>query len=102
MDQIVMRAGRALVGAMAGDDWPQVRERVVGFWLDGSGPPPQPGGVDMGAELDELREQVLRARAESDRDTEKALEGACQIKLQQLLSASPAVGLDLSHITNQV
>jgi hypothetical protein len=101
MDRIVLRAGRALVGAAAGDGWPQVREAIVGLWPDGSGPP-QAGGVNVGAELDELREQVLRARAASDTHTEKALEGAWQIKLQQLLSANPAVGSDLSRITNQV
>ncbi len=101
MDPIVMRAGQALVGAMAGDAWPQVREAVVGFWPDGS-KPPQAGGVDVGAELDELRERILHARAASDKDTERALEGAWQIKLQQLLSANPALGRDLSRVTNQI
>ena len=101
MDPIVMRAGQALVGAMAGDAWPQVREAVVGFWPNGS-KPPQAGGVDVDAELDELREQILHARAASDKDTERALEGAWQIKLQQLLSANPALGRDLSRVTNQI
>lgn len=101
MDQIVMRARRALIGAVAGDGWPQVREAVVGLWHNGC-QPPQAGAVGVGVELDELREQVLQARAASDTDTEKALEGAWQIKLQQLLFANPAFGFDLSQVTNQV
>lgn len=101
MDPIVITAGHALIRAAAGDGWPQVREAIAGLWPDEPGQL-QAGGAGVGAELDDLRQQVLRARATGDTGTEKALEGVWQIKLQQLLHSGPAAAPDLSRVTNQV
>jgi hypothetical protein len=98
MDWIVAAAGTALVGAIATDAWQQVREAITGLWREA----PTPNADGVGAELDELREQVLQARRDSDAGTEQALEGAWQLKLQALLEADPALAADLERILQEV
>ena len=56
----------------------------------------------IGAELDDLREQVLQARRDGDTGTERALEGAWQLRLQQLLRADPALAAELRRVLDQV
>src|SRR2546421_623205 len=88
VDPIVAAFGTALVGAIATDGWQQVREAVTGLWRRVH---PQPEGNGIGAELDELRDQVLVARRDGDAGVERALEGAWQLRLAQLLRADPAL-----------
>jgi hypothetical protein len=57
---------------------------------------------DIGTELDELREQVLLARRDGDTATERALEGAWQLRLQQLLRADPALADEMRRVLGQV
>jgi hypothetical protein len=99
MDPVVAAFGTALVGAIATDAWQQVREAVTGLWRR-----VQPRREDdaIGAELDELREQVLVARRGGDADTERALEGAWQVRLAQLLRADPALAAELRQVLDQV
>jgi hypothetical protein len=103
MDPIVLAAGTALVGAIATDAWQQVKEAITGAWRRA-----HPGNAGLvsaelvSAELDTLREQVLRARSSGDQGTEHALEGAWQLRLQELVRASPAAAADLREILNQV
>ena len=99
MDPVVAAFGTALVGAIATDAWQQVREAVTGFWRRVH---PRRGDDGIGAELDELREQVLVARRDGDADTERALEGAWQLRLQQLLRADPALVAELQRMLDQV
>ena len=99
MDPIVLAFGPALVGAIATDAWPRVREAVTGLWRRGH---PQRKAGDTGTELDELREQVLLARRDGDTDTERALEGAWQVRLQQLLRADPTLADELRRVLDQV
>ena len=99
MDPIVLAFGTALVGAIATSTWQQVREAVTGLWRRVH---PQQKTDDIGTELDELREQILLARRDGDTDTEKALEGAWQVKLQQLLRADPALAAELRRVLDQV
>ena len=99
MDPIVLAFGPALVGAIATDAWPRVREAVTGLWRRGH---PQQKADDTGTELDELREQVLLARRDGDTDTERALEGAWQVRLQQLLRADPTLADELRRVLDQV
>ena len=98
MDPVVAAFGTALVGAIATDAWQQVHEAVADLWRrvhlrrdDG-----------VGAELDELREQVLVARRDGDTGTERALEGAWQLRLQQLLRADPDLAGELRRVLDQV
>ena len=63
---------------------------------------PRQKADDIGTELDELREQVLVARRDGDTDTERALEGAWQLRLQQLLRADPALAAELQRVLDQV
>ena len=99
MDPIVLAFGTALVGAIATSTWQQVREAVAGLWRRGH---PRQKADDMGTELDELREQVLMARRDGDTGTERALEGAWQLRLQQLLRADPALAAELQRVLDQV
>jgi hypothetical protein len=99
MDPIVLAFGPALVGAIATGAWPQVREAVTGLWRRVH-PRQQADGI--GTELDDLREQVLLARRDGDADTERALEGAWQLRVQQLLRADPALAAELRRVLDQV
>ncbi len=99
MDPIVIAAVTALVGAMAGDAWRQVHEAIAGLWRRGHSPQQ---ADTIGAELDELREQLLQARRDGDTGTEHALEGAWQLKLQQLLRADPALRAELQRVLDEV
>jgi hypothetical protein len=98
MDPIVLAFGPALVGAIATDTWPRVREAVTGLWRRVH---PQKAD-DIGTELDELREQVLLARRDGDADTARAFEGAWQVRLQQLLRADPALAEEMRRVLDQV
>ena len=98
MDPVVAAFGTALVGAIATDAWQQVREAVTSLWRRVY---PQRKD-DIGAELDELRQQVLVARHDGDADTERALARAWQVRLQQLLRADPALAAELQRVLDQV
>jgi len=99
MDPIVLAFGTALVGAIATSTWQQVRQAVTGLWRRVH-PRQEAGGI--GTELDDLREQVLQARRDSDTGTERALEGAWQLRLQQLLRADPALADELRRVLDHV
>lgn len=99
MDPVVAAFGTALVGAIATDAWQQVHEAVTGLWRRVH---PRREDDSIGADLDELREQVLVARRDGDARTERALEGAWQVRLQQLLRADPALADELQRVLDQV
>jgi hypothetical protein len=52
--------------------------------------------------LDELWKQTLQAHHAGYTDTETALEGVWQLKMQQLLRAKPALAVGLNHILEEV
>jgi hypothetical protein len=99
MDPVVLAFGTALVGAIATSTWQQVREAVTGLWRRVH---LRQKTDDIGTELDELREQVLLARRDGDTGTERALEGAWQVRLQQLVRADPALAPELRRVLDQV
>lgn len=99
MDPVVLAFGPALVGAIATDTWQQAQEAVTSLWRRAH---PRQKADSIGAELDELREEVLLARRSGDVDTERALEGTWQVRLQQLLRADPALAAELRHVLDQV
>ncbi|MET8538141.1 hypothetical protein ABZV67_42155 [Streptomyces sp. NPDC005065] len=90
--------GTALVGAVATDTWQQVRAAVTGLWRRVH--PHQADGI--GTELDLLREDMVAARQSGDADTERDLEGAWRVKLQQLLRADPELAGELRRVLDQV
>jgi len=96
MDRTVTESGRALVAAMAGDRWRLARAALIDLLWHRASLRPQLDSVSI--ELDELRALILQARSARDEDTERALEGAWQIRLQQLVSADPAIAEDLRHV----
>ena len=99
MEPTVLAFGPALVGAIATDAWVRVREAVTGLWRRGRA---RHGADDIGTKLDELHEQVVLARRDGDTSTEGALEGAWQVRLQQLLRADPAMADELRRVLEQV
>lgn len=99
MDPISLAFGTALVGAIATSAWQQVSGAVTGLWRRVH---PGQKADDVGTELDELREQVLLARREGDTPTERALEGAWQLRLQRLLRADPALADEMRRVLDQV
>ncbi|MDP4510288.1 hypothetical protein [Nonomuraea turcica] len=98
MDPIVLAAGTALVTAMATDAWQSARTGVVALWRKVR--PEQAEAVE--AELVEVRGQVLEARRDSDADTEQALAGAWQMRLQQLLRADPSLAAEIQRVLDEV
>lgn len=98
MDPIVLAAGTALVKVIVTDAWPQAKDAVTGLWRRGH--PQQADGV--GTELDTLRADIMQARRDGDADTETALVGAWQVKLQQLLRADPTLATELRRVVDQV
>jgi hypothetical protein len=99
MDPVVAAFGTALVGAIATDAWQQVHDAVVCLWRRVH---PRREDDSIGAELDELREQVLVARRDGDDGTERALEGAWQVRLSQMLRADPELAAELRQVLDQV
>jgi hypothetical protein len=97
VDPIVLAAGTALVTAMATDAWEQARAGAVALWRRVR--PDQAEVVE--SELAEVRTQVLAARRDGDGDTERALAGAWQVRLAQLLRADPALAEDLRRVLDQ-
>ena len=98
MDPVVQAAGTALVQAMATDAWEKARQAVTALWRRAR--PGHAGG--LGGDLDTLRAQVLAARADGDTRTVQALEGAWQLRLQELVRADPALATDLRQVLDQV
>ena len=100
MDPVSLAFGAALVGAIATDEWPRVREAVMGLWRRLR---PKQQADDVEAELGDLREEVLAARRDKDAGTEKALEGAWQVKAHQLVRAdASALAEELRRVLDQV
>ncbi|MGH3974373.1 MAG: hypothetical protein ACRDS9_13750 [Pseudonocardiaceae bacterium] len=94
MDPIVVAFGTALVGAMATDVWQRARASVVKLWRRVH--PQEADTVE--ADLEGLRGQVLDARQAGRADTERALTGVWQGRLQQLLLDEPAVAAELRRV----
>ena len=98
MDPIAVTAGTALIGAIATDAWQQVREAVTRLWIRAR----REHEENVGAELDDLRQQVLLARRDGDAGTERALEAVWQLKLQELLRSDPTLATELKRVLDGV
>jgi hypothetical protein len=97
MDPVVMAAGTALVGAMATDAWRQARAAMVALWQRAR---PDDAEVVEG-ELAEVRSEVLTARQAGDAETEQALVGSWQVRLQQLLRGDPRLASELRRVLDE-
>ncbi|MEV0999306.1 hypothetical protein [Nonomuraea sp. NPDC050202] len=98
MDRIVVAAGKALVSAMATDGWQAARDSAVSLWRRA-----RPAEAEaVGAELEIVRGQVLEARADGDEDTERALAGPWQLRLQALLREDPAMAVEIQRVLDEV
>lgn len=97
MDPLVVAFGTALVNAMATEAWQQARASVVALWRRVH--PQQAETVEM--DLEGLRERVLDARQVGRADTEQALTGVWQGRLQQLLLDEPTVAPELQRVLDE-
>jgi hypothetical protein len=98
MDRIVLAFGTALVGAIATSSWQQVNDAVIAMWRRAR--PRESDEIE--AELRSLRAEIVQARLAGDGETETALQGVWQVKLQQLLRAEPTMATDLQHFMEEV
>jgi hypothetical protein len=98
MDPVVVAFGTALIEAVVSDAWQQARQAVTGLWRRAR--PEQ--ATAIGSELDLLRDEVLQARSDNDTDAERALEGAWQVRLQQLLRRNPGLVVELQQVLADV
>jgi hypothetical protein len=87
MDPVVTTAGTALVNAMTADAWQQIRKALVAWWRRVR--PEQAGQVET--DLDADRAQLLAARERHDEDTQRALEGAWQLRLDRLVAGDSSL-----------
>lgn len=97
MDAIALAAGTALVTAMATDAWQQARAGMVLLWRRAF--PEQADTVEE--ELADVRAQLLAARQDLDPDTERALTGSWQVRLQQLLRINPDLATELQRVLEE-
>ncbi|MGW6505126.1 hypothetical protein [Nonomuraea angiospora] len=91
MDPIVLAAGTALVMAMATDAWQSDREGAVALWRRNR---PEPA--------DAVETELMEARRDGDADTEQALVGSWQVRLQQLLRADPSLVQEIKRMVDEV
>ncbi|MEE1753231.1 hypothetical protein [Streptomyces sp. SP18CS02] len=97
MDQIVVAAGTALVGAMATDAWQQARTAVLALWQR-----VHPERVPVvEAELEEARGNLLAARDTDDNAAEEALAVEWQGRLRALLRRNPSLGDELRRVLDE-
>ncbi|MGW0792978.1 hypothetical protein ACWD04_33470 [Streptomyces sp. NPDC002911] len=97
MDPIVLAAGTALVSAMATDSWQQVRDATVRWWR-GTG---ATNADAVGAQLDEVRPQVVTARQAGDEDSERELAEAWRARLQQAVRDRPDLAAELRSLFDE-
>ncbi|RFC77350.1 hypothetical protein [Streptomyces sp. AcE210] len=98
MDPLILAAGTTLVSAMATDGWQQARDAVAAWWQR-----IRPVRADsIGSELDALRTQIVAARDNVDENTERALAGIWQLRLQQLLQDEPALAAELQQLIDHL
>ncbi|MCX4550996.1 hypothetical protein OG204_12190 [Streptomyces sp. NBC_01387] len=82
---------------MATDGWQQARESVLGLWRR-----VHPERVDaVGAELAEVRAELLAARRAGDEQTEAELAADWQRRLRRLLERDPSLGGELRRVLDE-
>ncbi|MBB5915689.1 hypothetical protein BJY24_004601 [Nocardia transvalensis] len=94
MDPIVIAAGTAVVKAMATEVWSAAKAAVVRWWRKSH--PEQAERVS--ADLDQLRAEVMAARAAQDTATEDALAGMWRLRLQHAIAGNPALRAELERL----
>jgi hypothetical protein len=91
MDELMVAAASALVGAMATDGWNEVRSGVAALWRRVH--PDRVPAIE--SELDEVRYELLDSRRTGDAEVEKGLVADWQRKLRRLMAAHPELTAEL-------
>ncbi|MFJ9030439.1 hypothetical protein ACIRQP_18310 [Streptomyces sp. NPDC102274] len=82
---------------MATDSWQQIRDAVVGWWR---GKDAADAEV-VGAQLDEVRPQILAARQAGDADSEEALAEVWRFRLQRVQRDRPEMAAELRSLLDE-
>ncbi|AQZ62662.1 unnamed protein product [[Actinomadura] parvosata subsp. kistnae] len=98
MDPLAKTFGTTLVTAMTTPAWPRARTAAVQLWREAR--PDQAGAVER--DLTDARALALAAKDEGDTDTERALAGSWQLRLQRLLRDSPALAPEIQRVLDEV
>ncbi|MGR6918935.1 hypothetical protein ACU635_32210 [[Actinomadura] parvosata] len=98
MDPLAKTFGTTLVATMTTPAWQRARTAAVELWREAR--PDQAGAVER--DLTDARALVLAARNEGDTDTEPALAGSWQLRLQRLLRESPALAPEIQRVLDEV
>ncbi|MEU7582004.1 hypothetical protein AB0B50_30950 [Streptomyces sp. NPDC041068] len=94
---LAQTAGATVVALMATDAWQRTREGVVALWRR-----VRPVQADeVGAALEETREEILVLRCEGDSAGAEDLERDWRRRLRRLLEADPSVAEDLEEVLAQ-
>ncbi|WP_030683176.1 hypothetical protein [Streptomyces sp. NRRL B-1347] len=88
----------ALVQAMVGDGWAAARGRVVAFLGRRRGA----GEDQVGGELDELRDELLAARAAGDTEAEADARAEWRNRMRRALRADPQAAAELRLLLDEL
>ncbi|WP_327119841.1 hypothetical protein OHB12_14665 [Nocardia sp. NBC_01730] len=97
MDPLLLAAGTTLVTAMATDGWREVRAGAVALWRRVH--PERAPAIE--AELEEVRGEVLEARAAGNADIERELARDWQRRLGRLVAADPGLEPELRSVLDE-
>ena len=99
MDPIVLAFGPALVGAIATDAWPRVREAVTGLWRRGH---PRRRPATPGPSWTNCGSRSCWRAATATQTPRGRWRGPGRFRLQQLLRADPTLAAELRRVLDQV
>ncbi|MFF0430764.1 hypothetical protein ACFYU9_00865 [Streptomyces sp. NPDC004327] len=91
-------AGTTLVTLLATDAWQSIRDGMTGLWQRVR-PDRAPA---VSAELESSREDLVRARATGDQETEAEVRAEWQGRIRRLLAAHPELAEDLRTLLADV
>ncbi|MDK1472597.1 hypothetical protein QNO07_04000 [Streptomyces sp. 549] len=97
METLVLAAGTALVSSMATDTWEQARSMAVGLWRRVH--PERTRAIED--ELEEVRAELLAARAAGQSDVEEGLAEDWQRRLRRLLRDDPNLRDELQRVLDE-
>ena len=97
MDPLVLAAASAVVSALPTDSWQQARDAVVRFWRRAR--PDHASAVE--SDLDDTRSELVATQGTGDNSTEEELVADWQRRMRRLLTADPALGVELQRVLDE-
>lgn len=97
MDQLVLAAASALIGAMTTDGWNEARASAVALWRRAH--PDRVPAIE--SELSEVRDEILAAREAGEPEVERDLVADWQRKFRRLITAHPELAAELEVLQDE-